>query len=690
VYHLIRATGREQIAQNTVNESASNTDYRNFPYDAVTPLPAPTDNMAMRPYTQLYAYDPAGNMTKLQHVAGTGSYTRVFAFNNNTADRTAFGVSPSAVMNNQLLATTLGGSPAVKYAYDEHGNTTGLVQLASIAWNSKDQLVSSVQQVVSSGSGQTTWYTYDESGTRTRKITLRASSGGAPPTVLYERLYLGNFEIYRSYDPTGKLILERETLHIIDDKNRVATIDKKTLDTGGADPATLNAYYPRYQYGNHLGSAGYELDEAANIITYEEYHPFGTTSFESADTALEVPAKRYRYIGKERDEETGLCYHGARYYAPWLARWLSSDPIGLAGGLNLYTYCTNNPIMHRDEDGMQEADPPCHTSCHSSPQKFDKSLLTLPPLTAEDAEKWFIPPEKQKEIEEQRKAQEDAALTDTLTQIKIADEKSGTGTVCQTGCHALRGLKNVHGDPKQMNEDAALFVKVVGYELMIVGGAEGLATKGLLEGVLLPAAESAAKGYGTTHILMASGVDKDTAEWTGFAASIFLPGSLSSFKGAPKLKAPSFDPPGLWKPEPGKEVFIGEWLNRNLQQQVDTTVDRFVADPRSMAHLVPPGQPYRAIPQFGGLVIEYGTKDSIAQTPILRDIIDPVSARSQFITAGGQGDLQLNASFQQWGLKQWDITTPAEAARKMAAGKDYTFLLYNVDWAAIGKKVNTP
>ena len=57
----------------------------------------------------------------------------------------------------------------------------------------------------------------------------------------------------------------------------------------------------------------------------------------------------------ERDEETGLSYHSARYYLPWLGRWLSSDPIGIGDGVNMYGYCSGRPIDHNDlkgEDGV--------------------------------------------------------------------------------------------------------------------------------------------------------------------------------------------------------------------------------------------------------------------------------------------------------------------------------------------------
>jgi len=66
-----------------------------------------------------------------------------------------------------------------------------------------------------------------------------------------------------------------------------------------------------------------------------------------------VSLKRYRYTGKERDEETGLNHHGARYYAPWLGRWTSCDPIGIKDGLNAYCSFHDNPLVFKDPNGMQ-------------------------------------------------------------------------------------------------------------------------------------------------------------------------------------------------------------------------------------------------------------------------------------------------------------------------------------------------
>jgi RHS repeat-associated protein len=94
------------------------------------------------------------------------------------------------------------------------------------------------------------------------------------------------------------------------------------------------------------------VDSAGQIISYEEYYSYGSTSYQAAHSQTETP-KRHRFTGKERDEESGLYYHGARYYAPWVGRWLSTDPIGIKDGLNLYQYTQSNPVMLIDSNGTQ-------------------------------------------------------------------------------------------------------------------------------------------------------------------------------------------------------------------------------------------------------------------------------------------------------------------------------------------------
>ena len=89
------------------------------------------------------------------------------------------------------------------------------------------------------------------------------------------------------------------------------------------------------------------------MISYEEFHPYGTSAYRLLNSAAKAPPKRYRYTGMERDEESGLNYHTGRYLVPWLARWASSDPSNLIDGPNLYRYALN-PLRHTDRDGRAE------------------------------------------------------------------------------------------------------------------------------------------------------------------------------------------------------------------------------------------------------------------------------------------------------------------------------------------------
>jgi RHS repeat-associated protein len=143
----------------------------------------------------------------------------------------------------------------------------------------------------------------------------------------------------------------------MDDQRRVAMFETKNIDTApGATGIGITRW--RFQLDNHLGSATLELDQSGNVITYEEYHPYGSTAFHAASGGLDGSAKRYRYTGKERDEETGLYYHGARYYAPWLGRWTAADPLARAmpgkPDLNGYAYTRGNPLIASDPTGLDD------------------------------------------------------------------------------------------------------------------------------------------------------------------------------------------------------------------------------------------------------------------------------------------------------------------------------------------------
>ncbi|WP_437580754.1 SpvB/TcaC N-terminal domain-containing protein [Sorangium sp. So ce887] len=318
VYRLIEGTGREHAG----GLSDAPRDQNDLPIQS---LPHPNNAQALRNYTEQYVYDAVGNLLRMVHQAGTGSWTRWYAY--------------EETVNNRLTSTT--GDPEhgpfSTYAHDAHGNMTAMPHITALTWDESDQVRST-----DLGGGGDVYYDYDAAGQRVRKVWEHNG-------LVDERIYLGGYEVYRRRSASG-LVLERQTLHVMDGARRVAMVETKTVDTSGPFTVTPRV---RYQLDNHLGSASLEVDGAGLVIGYEEYHPYGTTAYWSTSSAAEVSQRRYRYTGKEKDEETGLYYHEARYYAPWLGRWTAADPAGLVDGPGLFTYTRGNPIGRTDPTGRQ-------------------------------------------------------------------------------------------------------------------------------------------------------------------------------------------------------------------------------------------------------------------------------------------------------------------------------------------------
>ncbi|MBI4487611.1 MAG: toxin [Deltaproteobacteria bacterium] len=342
IYRLIHASGREHVGQTENNLPQHMPELKphyDFNDSTRMNLPHPNDWNKMRPYDEKYEYDQVGNILKMIHEASpTGSWTRHYQYEST---------------NNRLRSTSLPGdlNPDLvplptRYEYDEHGNMVKMPHLAEMKWDFEDQL-----HQVNLGGGGTAYHVYDAAGQRVRKVVEKNNG-----SVIEERIYLRGYEIFRKRNASG-LQLERETLHIMDDKQRVALVETKTVDSDS--PLTPHPSLIRYQFGNHLGSACLELDDVGAVISYEEYHPYGTTSYQAGPNAAEVSLKRYRYTGKERDEESGFYYHGARYYAPWLGRWVSVDP-KIEMRESPFTGFANNPVRFVDESGESVVDDPTH------------------------------------------------------------------------------------------------------------------------------------------------------------------------------------------------------------------------------------------------------------------------------------------------------------------------------------------
>jgi RHS repeat-associated protein len=321
LYRLIEGTGRE----NTVSRVYG-----------VIPTPDVPRN-----YTQHYFYDQVGNFVQMQHVPDTGTgWTRHYT---------------TQIDSNRLHQTWNGGMHTNEktYRHDAHGNMLNLNQTPqdwglAIQWDWRDMM-----RGFDCIGGGIARYHYGIDKQRTRKhITRNPSAGG---TLTEDRIYLGGYELYRRRNLQGEVVEAIESLHLFEGEQRVLLVDD--VLTTNRNHANTTAYKEqpiyRYQYSNHLGSACLELDHAAEIISYEEYHPYGTSAYRLMKRGVEAPAKRYRYTGMERHEESGLGYHLARYYVPWLGRWGSCDPIDVSDGLNVFRYARNSPIVIVDRDGTQ-------------------------------------------------------------------------------------------------------------------------------------------------------------------------------------------------------------------------------------------------------------------------------------------------------------------------------------------------
>jgi RHS repeat-associated protein len=316
LYRLTKATGREHINNNAGTEPEEN----GYPH-ASTPIPS--DASALRNYTREWEYDEVGNILELIHTANNGNWNRSYNY---------------SATDNRLLSTEVGNT--VNYTYNEYGSMAAMPHLQAMDWDFAERLSHITK---GSGNGATeAYYNYDGTGQRTRKVVEKNG-------IIETRLYLGGFEIFRK--KAGNVLeLERETLHVMDDTKRIALVETLTVDNSVqiANPIPVQ----RYQLSNNIESATLELDESASIISYEEYYPYGDTSYQAGRNANEVSQKRYRYTGKEKDEESGLYYMLARYYSGWLGRWTASDPAGLVDGPNLYMYCRGNPVGLVDPKGM--------------------------------------------------------------------------------------------------------------------------------------------------------------------------------------------------------------------------------------------------------------------------------------------------------------------------------------------------
>ncbi len=318
---LLSATGRE--SSNVYQQPSWDLNLR------------PQDHTATNTYTRQYSYDKIGNIQALKHIA---------AGHANQDFNRAYGYGTG---NNLLEDLTL-GSTVIAYQYDASGNMVQEAANRYYDWGANGKMSVFKDQAGTSTPSVYTNYFYNAQGERVKKHTRKGNKiivtfyidGGLFETS-YTKTVGGSIDNNRHYN----------TIKVMDGAALVATV-RVGNNADDSTPAT------KYVVDDHLGNSTAMVQaNGAALINREEFYPFGETSFGS------FKFKRYRYNGKEKDEHTGLYNYGQRYYAPWLCRFVSVDPIAedypqLSG----YNYAGNKPITHVDIDGLQsDGDAPVNT-----------------------------------------------------------------------------------------------------------------------------------------------------------------------------------------------------------------------------------------------------------------------------------------------------------------------------------------
>ena len=243
-----------------------------------------------------YEYDGVGNRTKA------------------TQDDSLITLLTYSDTANQL--DSLSGIQDQTVTYDPNGNSTSLHGM-SLSYNNANRLSTLVN------GNQSADYTYNVWGERVIK-----SINGVETLFVYDQ----NGQLIAEVDGAGDLI--REYIYY------------------NAEPIALIKYGNNagvyYYHRDHLGTPQMMTDQAQTVVWSADYNAFGAVSM-----MVETVENPLRFAGQYYDVESGLHYNYFRYYDPSLGRYITSDPIGLDGGLNTYGYVGGNPLGYIDPYGLK-------------------------------------------------------------------------------------------------------------------------------------------------------------------------------------------------------------------------------------------------------------------------------------------------------------------------------------------------
>ncbi len=250
----------------------------------------------------------------------TGAVDELQVYNRGLTDEEVIRISsleestpPAAIEpgdSNRLAS--IEGSNVLNFHYDASGNTTQKGDIQFV-YNEAARLKKSVNGIT------TAEFLYNGKGERVVKL-------------------LGSTESHYIFNNHGQIIAEADGQ---------GNIQKEYVYLAGQPFAQIIGSHIYYYHNSHLGTPEIMTDAAQNIVWQASYTPFGKATIE-----VNTIDNNIRFPGQYYDEESGLHYNYYRYYDPETGRYITSDPIGLGGGLNTYTYVGGNPINRVDPLGL--------------------------------------------------------------------------------------------------------------------------------------------------------------------------------------------------------------------------------------------------------------------------------------------------------------------------------------------------
>jgi RHS repeat-associated protein len=366
------------VAGNRTSMAIGGSTYASYGYDAVNRLNTITDSGLLavnygydstnklisrtlpNGIASAYDYDGLNRLTRLRHTTATTTLTDN-QYSYDTANRisqlTDLGGAHAYSYDSidRLTSATYPGTTSESYTYDSVGNRTASHLSGSYAYQPFNK--------VTSVGGVT--YTYDNNGNLLTEVAGTATTQYAwdyENRLTQVTLPNGTVVNYK-YDALGRRIQRTTTTggderYVYDGQNVVQDLDSSSavvtsyLGGPGLDNhlrQTNATSGVSYFLTDHLGSTVGLTDPSANLVEQLTYDSFGNHVASSRS--------RYTYTGRERDADTGLMYYRARSYDPQLGRFISSDPIGLNGGINPYAYVGNGPIRSIDPFGLVQQGP---------------------------------------------------------------------------------------------------------------------------------------------------------------------------------------------------------------------------------------------------------------------------------------------------------------------------------------------